>query len=238
MGTKRHDMNFQSKIIVDLPSHTARLGPYPPCVPFVTGDTQDEPSTQDEECSFRSMEDTDDLGKGAKQPTFESKAPLAVNHLRFSVPRPKVNTWSPEIADDSNSKVWPLPRVPGPSNGGLNTVGFYPFAPRRLPARSCMTTASAWSQESGSTMGLSPDVESQKTYWPLTADMIVPRVTLGDQADVGEVIRRSTPPGPYSHPETPLRRKSARSGSYRNFRPPSRICRTSTIVFAPNNSVV
>lgn len=257
ISTKRQDINSQPEIIIDSPSRTASVGPYSLRVPSLTGNTRDEPSTQDEESSFHPVTDTDDPGKGAKDSTFKSKALLGKNHPRISVPLPKVNTRSPEIADEPSSrpysfastmtvntdsdsdyageilhvyKVRPLPRVPGQSNDEQYTIGSYHLAPRRLRGQSYLTLSTVWSQESGSTMGHSPVAESQEPYLRLAADMVIPGTMVGGQAGVREVMsRQATPPGPYSHPET-----RPPSRSYRNFRPPSR---TSTIALAPKYSV-
>lgn len=211
ISTERQNINIQSEMLVDSPPRTARLVPYPPRVSFVTG-----PSNQDKECSFQRMVNPDNLGKGAKEPTCKSKAPLAMEHSRLSVPQPKVNTHRPEITDESNSrpssfasttvstdsdsdylgeikhacKVRPLAQVSGPSNNERYPVTSPPLAPPRLRGRSYMTVATVWSQESGYT-GI------------LAVDVAVPRVMGAGQADVGEAMSREATSPSLSFPETP-----------------------------------
>jgi len=84
-NTERQDFKFQSKMMVDVPLRTASLDLHSPSVSFVTGDTRHEPSTQDQQCPIQPMADTDAPTKGAKVPTFKSKAPAALNLSRILV---------------------------------------------------------------------------------------------------------------------------------------------------------
>lgn len=259
-------VNFQPEIIIDSSSCRANLGPCPPRVSFVTGDTRHEPLTQDERSSFQPMADTDK--HGAKEPTFKSKAPPSLNLSCLSVPQSKVDTWSLDNTDQLNSspsssdppmmlssdsesnysggvmhvyKVRPLPQVPESSSDERNAVGSYPLTPRCLRGRSCMTVTTVWSQESGHTMSQSPDGESQEAYRELIVDVVVPGVMLGDQADVEEVISRRalTPPRAHGHrPKTLLRPIQPSARLTNTPRPNSRNSGHSTIVLLPNDSVV
>ena len=84
-NTKRQDFDFQSEIMVDVPLGTASLDLHSPRVSFVIGDTRHEPSTQDQQCSIQPMAGTDAPTKGAKVPTFKSRAPVALDLSRISV---------------------------------------------------------------------------------------------------------------------------------------------------------
>ena len=176
------------------------------------------------------------------------------------IPRIAVSTWSPESADEPNSRlpfppisslhttsdsgdsgevlhtpVRSLPQVPEQSDDEQDAAEDCLPSPRRMRARTQRTImASIWSQESGRTLSILVNEEVQAACPHLMANTFVP-----DEGDTGGTIRRRTPSGPRACPKTPRQTVEGVSQcSVHIGQMSSPDNKGSTIVLAPNDNIV